>query len=192
MPVSLVNDGTLSERTDEAWLSAIAEALGELQGVDGENIYRAIDLASAGGLGHVDVLDVHDTIGAVDIVEAMRLAQGRDRISRQYATGFTDLFQHVLPVVSHSLDDCHDLLGGICQAHLRLLREEPDSLIARKNGSEVALAVQQRAGEVDLQSPQSIAQFDQWLRRDGHKLNPGTTADLIAASLYLMLRTPTQ
>jgi triphosphoribosyl-dephospho-CoA synthase len=29
--------------------------------------------------------------------------------------------------------------------------------------------------------------LDRWLRRDGNRLNPGTSADLIAASLFVWL-----
>ncbi len=30
--------------------------------------------------------------------------------------------------------------------------------------------------------------FDAWLRADGHRRNPGTMADLMAATLFLLLR----
>ena len=33
-----------------------------------------------------------------------------------------------------------------------------------------------------------IADFDFWLRSDGHRLNPGTSADIIAAALFVLLR----
>ena len=33
-----------------------------------------------------------------------------------------------------------------------------------------------------------LADFDFWLRSDGHRRNPGTTADLIAAALFVLLR----
>ena len=34
----------------------------------------------------------------------------------------------------------------------------------------------------------AIADFDAWLRADGHRRNPGTTADLVTASLFAALR----
>ena len=83
-----------------------------------------------------------------------------------------------------------DVLRGISHAHLRLLSLEPDSLIARKNGMEIAVAVQMRAKKIDFDDPTSMAKFDDSLRSNAHELNPGTTADLIAAALYLLLRTP--
>ena len=35
---------------------------------------------------------------------------------------------------------------------------------------------------------EAIDEFDTWLRADGHRRNPGTTADLVAASLFVALR----
>ena len=34
----------------------------------------------------------------------------------------------------------------------------------------------------------ALADLDFWLRSDGHRRNPGTTADLIAAGLFAALR----
>ena len=34
----------------------------------------------------------------------------------------------------------------------------------------------------------AIAELDAWLRADGHQRNPGTTADLVAATLFADLR----
>ncbi len=173
-----------------SWTESIAEVLDRFDSVDGQNIFKAINNASAGGLGDVDSMDVRDPHAEVDIVQAMKLAADRDLIARQYATGFTDLIERVVPLVDESIRLCGDLLAGVVQAHLRLLAMEPDSLIARKNGLPVALRVQKEAGNVDLDDPVSIAKFDESLRTPGHELNPGATADLLAAALYVLLRTP--
>jgi triphosphoribosyl-dephospho-CoA synthase len=176
--------------SDSTWKSAVSAVLAGFDGSDGRNVYRAIDGARAGGLGTVDELDVHGLPGPVNLVQAMKLAEHRDRVARQYATDFSDLIDHVVPVVRAAIAEQGDLLQGIRRAHVQLLRTEPDSLIARKNGIEVASAVQQMAQEVDLDDPTSLARFDDSLRSDDHRLNPGTTADLIAAALFLLLRTP--
>jgi triphosphoribosyl-dephospho-CoA synthase len=34
----------------------------------------------------------------------------------------------------------------------------------------------------------ALTELDFWLRSDGHRRNPGTTADLIAAGLFVGLR----
>ena len=93
-----------------------------------------------------------------------------------------------MPIVKDSIASSHDLLTGICQAHLRLLAAEPDSLIARKCGVQFANEVRDRAARTSIDDPEQVERFDRWLRSDGNRRNPGTTADLIAASLYVLLR----
>jgi triphosphoribosyl-dephospho-CoA synthase len=172
------------------WLEAITIVLASLDGQDGQNLFRAIQIAGAGGMGEVESMDIAAIYGEVDILEAMQLAKDRDRVAKQYATGFVDLIDEVLPVVWHAINRSGDLLRGISHAHIQLLRDSPDSLIARKNGIDAAKSVQRRAARVDLDDPHSILEFDRSLRQASPRLNPGTTADLIAASLYLLLRTP--
>ena len=168
-------------------VESLDKVLTSLDDQDGANIFRAISLAGAGGLDRVDVMDVHETNEPVDIVAAMKLAVDRDRIAVQYASGFDDLLSKVVPVVESAIHQCDDVLAGVAKAHLRLLATSPDSLIGRKNGIEVAAAVQHKAAEVDENDAASVADFDRWLRRDGNRFNPGTTADLIAASLFVLL-----
>lgn len=179
-------------RTATRWSRTIGEVLRAFDVTDGQNIYCAINRASAGGLGTVEAMDVHETSGPVDIGDAMRLAADHDRIARQYASEFSDLIENVAPVVRASICDSSDVLVGISRAHLRLLMSDVDTLIARKNGVEVALAVQERARAVDFDDPSSIAKFDQSLRGDANRLNPGTTADLIAAAVYYLLRSTSE
>ena len=176
-------------RTPEVWREAIGRQLQQMDEVDGQNVFRAIASASAGGLGKVDTMDVHATHSTVDLLQAMTLAADRDRIARQYSTGFVELVDLVAPTLQESMIECGDVMQGICQAHIRLLVLSPDSLIARKNGVVVAERVQSLARSVSIRDRESVEQFDASLRSPDHKLNPGTTADLIAAGLYLLLRT---
>ena len=48
------------------------------------------------------------------------------------------------------------------------------------------LAVQKDAGSDHAR--QELAKFDSWLRDAEHRRNPGTTADLLAAALFVKLR----
>ena len=75
------------------------------------------------------------------------------------------------------------------------MAESPDTLIARKCGWEMARESARRAQEVlDSGWPDAptsmllLSAFDGWLREDGHRRNPGTTADLVAAILFAGLR----
>ena len=71
----------------------------------------------------------------------------------------------------------------------------PDTLIARKGGGDLANESAARAtavleaGDVMTEDYQrALAELDFWLRSDGRRRNPGTTADLIAAGLFVLLR----
>lgn len=187
----LVHVDRSSEDSDQAaWPARLQTWIRHgLDATDSRNLYQAIRLAAPGGLGESESMDVRKTGDApVDLVEAMRQAAPRDRVARQYATGFRDLWDEIVPVVQDAIERRGDLLGGIADAHLRLLANEADTLILRKCGAKVAENVRQRAAAVDPEDESSRRAFDRYLRRDGHRLNPGTTADLIAAALYVLLR----
>jgi triphosphoribosyl-dephospho-CoA synthase len=67
--------------------------------------------------------------------------------------------------------------------HVGLLAEVPDTLIARKAGGDIARDVSAAAREVrDGRRP--VTELDTMLRVDGNRLNPGTTADLVCATLF--------
>ena len=79
------------------------------------------------------------------------------------------------------------ILGGICNAHLQLLSQQPDSLIVRKSGLVEGQAIQQLVSETNRNDLDARQELDQHLRRDGNRFNPGTTADLIAAALFVLI-----
>jgi triphosphoribosyl-dephospho-CoA synthase len=124
---------------------------------------------------------------------AMQLAAERDLVARQYASGFAEVFRTADAIAAHVTT--LPLGEAIVRAFLELLRDEPDTLIARKCGLETARSVSRAAAEV-LGAAASgedmyhavLADFDFWLRSEGNRLNPGTTADIIAAALFVLLR----
>ncbi len=181
---------TCQSRTSQQWIDSVSSVIDAFDQQDGQNIYMAINTATAGGLGEVDAMDVHSTHAVIDIRSAMVAAKDRDRIALQYATGFADLIQNVVPLVAEIIEQSGDVLQGITRAQLKLLSVAPDTLIERKCGKTVANQVQKRATAVDVTCSESIAQFDEFLRGEDHRLNPGTTADLIAAALFVLLRSP--
>jgi len=168
--------------------------LQELTADDADCVYRAIRLANPGGLGRVDEADVH-AAPPPDLLAAMRLAAGRDVIARQYANGFDDVLRKALPWLIEGVRRGWPLLEAIVHAHVRLMSELPDTLIARKCGNAVAQEAADRAAEA-LRSGEpgeevyhrALGDLDFWLRCDGHRRNPGTTADLIAAALFAGMR----
>lgn len=183
-PLVKTDQATLPDRPDENWQCRVRALLEHSDAQDCRWIYQAINVAAPGGMGNVDEMDLNEQ-APEDILTAMRSAATRDRIAQNYADGFTDLFENVVPTLEAGLAEQSDLLSGIALAHQRLLIAQPDTLIARKAGWKVAHEVQHRA-DFAFQDAPKRASFDAYLREN--HLNPGTTADLIAAGLYVLLR----
>ena len=172
--------------------SEVTRILGELTVADAVLVYEAIRLAQPGGLGHVNEQDVAET-PTVTLKQAMELAADRDRIAWQYAFEFADVFQVGVPALTTALEAGHPLETAIVATQLAFLAAVNDSLIRRKFGPEAATEVRTRARVlVDREVPFAaesrgpLAEFDVWLRTK--RYNPGTSADLVAASLFAALR----
>jgi triphosphoribosyl-dephospho-CoA synthase len=181
---------------EQSLKTGIHDVLESLTAVDTRSVYEAIRLASAGGLGRTNEADVNDDPSPkLTLVEAMRLAADRDLIARQYSNNFADVFTGTTAWIEEALTLGWRLEHAIVHAHVRQLAASPDSLIQRKCGSAVANEASDRANAVlksgspsDASYQRSIADFDEWLRADGHRRNPGTAADLIAAGVFVLLR----
>jgi triphosphoribosyl-dephospho-CoA synthase len=165
--------------------------LGALGIEDARAVYAAIRLADAGGLGERVEHDVHGepTIG---LLEAMAQAAGRDRVASEYASDYAVTFEIGLPALALALDAGLRPRDAIVELHLRLLEALPDTLVARKRGAEVASEVSAAAGRVlaaggmrSAAGRGELRAFDASLRDARNALNPGTTADLVAATLFV-------
>ena len=129
----------------------------------------------------------------------MQLAAHRDLVAKQYVNGFEQVFDEVRPSLGQSIVKFPKLSEAIVVTQLLLMAKHRDSLIERKCGKLVASEVQARAAAVVDWLPQTaddlaherfwsaVGEFDFWLRSDGHRRNPGTIADLIAAGLFVAL-----
>jgi len=179
---------------DAVLATGLPSVLANLGPADAAAVYEAIRLASPAGLGTVELMDV---AGAPppDLLAAMRHAAERDLVARQYAHGFAEVFDLVTPRIVSGCQQGLSLTSAVIDAHIFLMSRHPDSLIARKCGEEVALTSARRAGRVLEAGPpdseayhRAAGDLDFWLRGDGHRRNPGTSADLIAAALFVALR----
>jgi triphosphoribosyl-dephospho-CoA synthase len=172
----------------------IADVLNGLTRQDAEFAYRAIRLAQPGGIGEVEHEDVrHSPTGTLR--EVMGLAADRDLIARQYADNFSLILGFGLSYLSRVDDFRKHWEAAIVGLQLEILSRYPDSLILRKCGAEIAAEVSRRAESVlkaarpgTRNAQVELQHFDHWLRTDGHRRNPGTTADLIAAILFAAFR----
>ncbi len=174
-----------TRRAGETLRAATERTLAGLDVADAAAAFAAIAAARPGGLGEAPEHDVRAP-ARVSLRTAMAAAAHRDSIASEYATGFTIVFDTGLPLLTDALGAGRPALDAVVDLHIGLLASQPDTLIARKAGPDAARAVTAAAGEVRA-GTRTRHDLDAWLRADGHRLNPGTTADLVAATLLAAL-----
>ena len=160
---------------------------------DAEMAFRAIRLAEPGGLGRVPDQDVSGP-PTVPLRRAMGMAADRDAVAEQYATGYSLLRTVGVPTFRAARAEGLTREAAAHRCFVRLLAERPDSLIARMFGSDEAEALRRRAaGLLEAGPPEDPGPAESWgeldreLRSSAPPRNPGTTADLTAASVFLAL-----
>jgi triphosphoribosyl-dephospho-CoA synthase len=180
-------------REDGQLRARLCDVLRALSVDDAQAAYAAIRLAGAGGLDEPVEHDVRDE-PRVTLREAMALAVERDTIAGEYVTDYAVTFELGLPGLAEALDDGLRTRDAIVELALRLLAAVPDTLIVRKRGSDAGDRVSAGAREVldaggvrTAGGRSALAAFDSSLRQDGNALNPGTTADLVTAVLFVAL-----
>lgn len=171
----------------------VAQVLARLTVEDARLAYAAIRLAHPGGLGRVNEGDVAEE-PRITLLEAMQLACNRDAIAREYVTNFAITFEIGYPALREAWDATATPSAAIVEAYLQILAHVPDTLIARKRDMETAIQVSHWASQTlqagGTRTPEgwrAISELDQRLRDESHTLNPGTTADLTTAALFLFL-----
>jgi triphosphoribosyl-dephospho-CoA synthase len=175
-------------------VDGISDVLQGLSHEDAELAYRAIRLAHPGGMGQVAREDISGP-PTTTLLEAMRLAADRDLVARQYAENFSLVLEFGVAWLQKVADFKRHWEPAIVGLQLELLSRHADSLIARKCGLETAAEASRRAAVVlaaarpgTRDAQEALNEFDRWLRADGNRRNPGTTADLIAAILFAAFR----
>jgi triphosphoribosyl-dephospho-CoA synthase len=173
--------------------AGLRATLGALDACDARAAYEAIRLAGAGGLDEPVEHDVRSE-PAVGLREAMASAAARDSIASEYVSDYALTFETAIPALETALGDGLTVREAIVELHLRLLDRTPDTLIARKRSLDAAERVSARAREVlaaggvrTQAGRQALRSFDASLREPGNALNPGTTADLVTATLFVAL-----
>lgn len=168
----------------------VAAVLGRLTREDAADTWEAIALAAPGGMGQRGRWDLAGP-PPDDLLAAMAAAAPHDRIARLWTEGWGPLEDGLASDLLAEVAAGLPLDEAIVRGFLRQLAREPDTLIARRHGPDVAAEVSRRAAEVIGQPGASwrdaAAAFDRSLRHP-RRINPGTTADLCAAALYILLR----
>lgn len=171
------------------WRGELQRVLQETTVADAEAVYRAIVIAAPGGLGDADEQDVRDA-PTVTLLEAMRLAAGRDRIASQYDSGYADVFGIALPAYRAALEKGWEESWAALAAFAALLRKIPDSHVERKFGTRFNVLIRRRMTRIGvaLAAPGAPNALLPLLREvdaefKTRSVNPGTSADLTVACL---------
>jgi triphosphoribosyl-dephospho-CoA synthase len=160
---------------------------------DARQAYAAIRLARPGGLDRAEAQDVSDE-PTMTLVEVMRLAAHRDTVASEYATGFEVTFGLAVPALERARHDGLSWDDAVVETFLTVLAAVPDTHIARRSGAALAADVSTRARAVLAaggvradEGRLALDEFDRGLRDQRNSGNPGTTADLTAAAIFVVL-----
>lgn len=182
---ALRRNGPLRQR-----LSAV---LSETTRADAAEVYQAIRVARPGGLGQAVEQDIAGQ-PSVTLREAMALAAERDAVAREYTTDFALTFGTGAPAIRAARRDGLSWTDATTEGFLALLASVPDTLVARKLGAEAAARVSLRARTVQAaggvrsaEGRQALRALDLELRDERNRYNPGTTADLTCAALFVVI-----
>lgn len=113
------------------------------------------------------------------LYDVMAYSAPRDMVCREWLNGFS--------LTRKGADLLHEFGPGsesISEAFLTLLASEPDTFVAKKHGLEVSRKTMERAREV-IDGVRDLREFDELCIRED--INPGSTADIIIASIYTAL-----
>jgi triphosphoribosyl-dephospho-CoA synthase len=166
--------------------AALSRCLAALNITDARLAFRAITLAAPGGLGSAERHDVREP-ATVSLRDAMAAAAERDRIARQYVSDFEDVFVTGEPARARASDP----VAAAQAVFLAFLSAFPDSHVVRKHGMAIAEEVRRTAASFHarLQSagpPGLAADLMRWDRElKDRDINPGTSADLTVATLFV-------
>ena len=157
-------------------------------------IFKAIKIAAPGGLGKSNRYDVN-YLPKVTLYNAMNYSSKKDLIAKQYVTGFKDIFKIGLPAYKKFQSKWHNEEWALTGVYLTYLKQLTDSHIKRKKGKEIAKKVKTEAkkyyklieNEKNFKNIDKITKkllfFDKKLK--SNNINPGTTADLTVATLFI-------
>jgi triphosphoribosyl-dephospho-CoA synthase len=161
---------------------------------DAINLYDAINLASAGGMGEQEEYDVQSDNAKDELrknnqtmYDVLEISAGWDQLAFELTNKMPKIFDIGFKTFDELRKDKRTNTATV-QTFLTLLSKVPDTLISRKYGEEEASKVSESAKTLlneygEEYFDKDLNYFDDYLYENNY--NPGTTADLTAASIML-------
>lgn len=177
--------------------SAAESVVSDTTVADAKAFYRAfehVDVYVSEPDPELEALDVRrggDAAPALEergltLLNVMDRSVPGDDVAREWMTGFERSFD----VADRIAAARGPVTDRAATAFLAALAERPDTLVAKRRGEETATEVMDRAAELtrtagSASDREAVESFANELVSQG--INPGTTADLIAAGLFIAL-----
>ena len=140
-------------------------------------------------VGERHYLDVNDasSLQAIQqqnltLWDVMQISSPNDTIAKEWTEGFPRTF-YGAELMTHYVESGFSVKNSIVHLFLQLLSEFPDTLIAKKFSTDVALEISAKAAYALKKD--DTDEFDKELI--ARHINPGTTADLVIGSLFVVL-----
>ena len=161
---------------------------------DACDLYDAINIADAGGMGNQDEYDVSSQNAKDELrqnnqtmFDVLKISAPWDMLAREITSDMPVVFEIGYPMY-YKLDIETSKNNACILTFLEILSQVPDTLISRKYGSDEGLKVSMMARDLlkfkDTNDfDDKLKEFDDFLFKN--KFNPGTTADLTAGSIFL-------
>ncbi len=165
--------------------------LSSLTHSDAEQVFEAIRIAKPGGLGSVDSQDVND-VPECSLIDAMMLASNKDTVALQYVNNFAEIFDKGFSTIKHFEKSWNSVKWSTVSCYLMFMSSIADSHIRRKYDESLAEIIRIKSETIaekfhkaldPNEEIELIKRFDEELKADNY--NPGTSADLTAASLLV-------
>ena len=118
------------------------------------------------------------------LYDIMNISTKYDAIAHEWISGFQRTFRGS-SILEERLREM-SMNDAIIFTYLTLLSERPDTLVQSKFGVEKAIKVSEKASQMtEKWDLDAIRDFDEELIREG--VNPGSTADMVIGSLFIVL-----
>lgn len=161
---------------------------------DACDLYDAINIADAGGMGDQDEYDVSSDSAKQELrdnnqtmYDVLKISAPWDMLAREMTGDMPVVFEIGYPTYNELIKE-KSKNDACLLTFLTILSQVPDTLISRKYGSDDALKVSMMTRDLlnikdSSDFKDRLQEFDDYLYKN--KLNPGTTADLTAASIFV-------
>ncbi len=159
---------------------------------DADWVFQAIMLASPGGLGDAEEADVSEK-ARITLLEAMEIAQEKDRIAYQFTSIYKDIFEFTIFLYNSTLAKFGNHNWAALSVYTGMLAKYPDSHIERKYGSQYSGWVTEQMKYLhdalsEANNPDSLIPLLHEVDKDfkSKGINPGTTADITVATVLVV------